>query len=254
LERELKPLRRSPQQRKSGRFVRTLAALIATVVGILIALGLASLILPKSLNPFYPLKPEDDIGPLTRWKLQAFALNPPACREFLRAANVTFTEVPNRSEQGFCHVKDAVKFVSGGPPFSPNSPTMSCPVAAGLIIWERKALATASQDMMGAKITGITHLGTYNCRRQYGRATGFVSEHASANAIDIQGFTFSDGRQISLLKDWNPRGGQSTAAANFLREAQQGACDVFKVVLGPEANAAHRDHFHLDMGPMSSCR
>nr|WP_244505655.1 extensin family protein [Methyloceanibacter stevinii] len=25
------------------------------------------------------------------------------------------------------------------------------------------------------------------------------------------------------------------------------ACKVFWTVLGPEANAAHRDHFHLDM-------
>jgi hypothetical protein len=219
-----------------------------------IALSLVTLVLPRALNPFVPLTPEEPIGPLTKWKLQALALDGQACRDFLRAANVTFTEIPDRSEQGFCHIKDGIRFTSGGPPFTPNTPIMTCPVAAGLIIWERQALRSVAQDIMQARVVGISHLGTYNCRRQYGRSTGWVSEHASANAIDISGFTFSDGKSITLLGDWNPRGGQSTQAANFLRDAQQSACDVFKVVLGPQANAAHENHFHFDMGPMSSCR
>jgi len=32
----------------------------------------------------------------------------------------------------------------------------------------------------------------------------------------------------------------------FLRAIQDGACGIFGTVLGPESNAAHRDHFHLD--------
>jgi len=35
--------------------------------------------------------------------------------------------------------------------------------------------------------------------------------------------------------------------ANFLHAAFDGACKTFGTVLGPESNAAHRDHFHLDM-------
>jgi hypothetical protein len=35
--------------------------------------------------------------------------------------------------------------------------------------------------------------------------------------------------------------------AQFLRRLHRSACDVFGTVLGPEANAAHRDHFHLDL-------
>jgi len=33
----------------------------------------------------------------------------------------------------------------------------------------------------------------------------------------------------------------------FLREIPEAACGTFGTVLGPEANEAHRDHFHLDM-------
>jgi hypothetical protein len=33
----------------------------------------------------------------------------------------------------------------------------------------------------------------------------------------------------------------------FLHEAHDGACKIFGTVLGPDANAAHHGHFHLDM-------
>ncbi len=250
----MKAPRKKPLQPKRGRLVRRLAALFASGVGLVIALSLLTLILPKSLNPFYPLQPADPIGPLTKWKLQGLALDPAACRQFLTSAGVAFTEIPDRSEQGFCHIRNAIRMTSGGPPLYPNSPMMACPVAAGLILWQRNGLKDAARNMMGSSVTRINHIGTYNCRRQYGRETGWVSEHASANAIDIQGFVFLSGAKASVLDDWNPKGGEPTGAANFLREAQNQACDIFKVVLGPEANAAHENHFHLDMGPMSSCR
>jgi hypothetical protein len=34
---------------------------------------------------------------------------------------------------------------------------------------------------------------------------------------------------------------------DFLRSAHRAACKIFGTVLGPEANSAHRNHFHLDM-------
>ncbi|QYU66996.1 extensin family protein [Leptolyngbya sp. 15MV] len=76
------------------------------------------------------------------------------------------------------------------------------------------------------------------------------SEHATANAIDIAGFVLRDGRDLTLLRDW-PR---ETEEAGFLRAARDGACRWFRAVLGPEYNAAHRDHFHLDMGRWRACR
>jgi hypothetical protein len=255
LEPDLKAPRKKPlQPTKSQRLLRNLAGAFASVTGVVIALGLTTLLLPKSLNPFYPLRASDPIGPLTKWKLQGLVFDPAACRLFLVDANVTFTEIPDRTEQGFCRMHDAVRMTSGGPPFYPNTPITTCSVAAGLVIWQRNGLKQAARDMMGSSVTRIDHLGTYNCRRQYGRKTGWASEHASANAIDIQGFTFLDGQRASVLDDWNPRGGEPTEKANFLRSAQDKACDVFKVVLGPEANVAHKNHFHLDMGPLSSCR
>ena len=42
--------------------------------------------------------------------------------------------------------------------------------------------------------------------------------------------------------------------AAFLRQVHGGACHGFMAVLGPDYNAAHRNHFHLDRGPYRVCR
>ena len=39
----------------------------------------------------------------------------------------------------------------------------------------------------------------------------------------------------------------SSTDGKFLRRLHKGACETFGTVLGPEANEAHRDHFHFDL-------
>ncbi|MNV88609.1 hypothetical protein D3C71_1828280 [compost metagenome] len=53
-----------------------------------------------------------------------------------------------------------------------------------------------------------------------------------------------------MLRDWPGEG----EAARFLRLVHEGACASFNVTLGPEYNAAHRDHWHVDMGLLRMCR
>ena len=58
------------------------------------------------------------------------------------------------------------------------------------------------------------------------------------------------GRRVSVLSGW----GDDNAQAAFLRDAHAGACRWFDSVLGPDYNAAHRDHFHLETGGWQTCR
>ncbi|MFM9847479.1 MAG: extensin family protein [Hyphomicrobiaceae bacterium] len=46
-------------------------------------------------------------------------------------------------------------------------------------------------------------------------------------------------------------GGDTTVTKEgaFLRRLHRGACGIFSTVLGPEANEAHRNHFHFDLAP-----
>ena len=39
----------------------------------------------------------------------------------------------------------------------------------------------------------------------------------------------------------------SDRTGEFVRKVHDDACNIFGTVLGPEANDAHKDHFHLDM-------
>ena len=46
-----------------------------------------------------------------------------------------------------------------------------------------------------------------------------------------------------------PQRKPSSLASKFLKGIHAAACGVFSTVLGPEANDAHKDHFHLDLAP-----
>jgi hypothetical protein len=59
--------------------------------------------------------------------------------------------------------------------------------------------------------------------------------------VDIGGFVLSDGTRVTVLNNWGEgRYGQA------LRAMHRAACGTFGTVLGPEANAYHRNHFHFD--------
>ena len=111
-------------------------------------------------------------------------------------------------------------------------------------------VCTAARRVLGSEVASIRQLGTYSCRRLYGRDSGNWSQHATAQAIDIAGFTLADGRSISLAGDW----GADNDAGAFLLEIRNRGCGVFGTMLGPEYNAAHRDHFHLQASGYGTCR
>jgi hypothetical protein len=61
----------------------------------------------------------------------------------------------------------------------------------------------------------------------------------------------ADGRRISVLEDWNAGDAEER---EFLQTVQRSACKRFGTVLGPDYNAAHANHFHLEEGSGSFCR
>lgn len=139
---------------------------------------------------------------------------------------------------------------AGNTLITPRDVEVQCGLSAGIYIWLR-ALQDEAVTHLGSSITEVFHYSSYSCRRQNGNDSGAWSEHAFANAWDISGFELADGRRIMVLADWN---GADAAKRKFLRAARDRACDVFRVTLSPDYNAAHADHFHVDMGPQNSCR
>ena len=127
--------------------------------------------------------------------------------------------------------------------------SVRCDFAASLNAFEQRLDALA-EEILGTKITRIEQVGTYSCRNTYGSPVGRPSEHARANAVDIAAFRLDDGRIISLAKHW----GTDTPEGRFLSRLRDEACLIFNTVLSPDYNAAHRDHFHFDLGRHDMCR
>jgi len=133
----------------------------------------------------------------------------------------------------------------GGRQVTLSSPvTTNCAMAGAFADWvgEVDAYAEAALDSPLATVSTGTSL---MCRNRNGAAEGPVSEHGFANALDIAGFTLADGRSIAVADDWLPA---AAAGGRLLRQAHGAACGRFTTVLGPEADAAHADHLHLDLG------
>jgi hypothetical protein len=131
--------------------------------------------------------------------------------------------------------------------------TLSCRAAVSLALWEQHVLLPEARRWLGTEVTRLDHYGSYACRNVYGRQSGRLSQHATADALDIAGFRTGDGRRITVVAHW---GGpdDTRPEAQFLRAVHLGACRYFDGVLGPAYNQAHADHLHLDRGPYSLCR
>ena len=190
-------------------------------------------------NPWAPLDLRDPPGWATERKLRGLRSDPAQCRAVLERSEVTFTRLDPAGE-GACRREDRTRL--GDFPLSPDTPPTTCAVAAAMEIWLEQGVTPAAQDIYGQQVARIEHLGSYSCRRLYGRDEGPWSEHATGNAIDISAIVLADGKRVSLLADWDG----DEADARFLRRIRDDACGIFGTVLSPDYNSAHRDHFHLD--------
>ncbi|WP_202842215.1 extensin family protein [Luteimonas saliphila] len=247
-----------PRRRYGGLLFLLLIALLAWT------LSSDAIRIPDRWNPWAPLRIDDAPNLLTRFKLDRTSADRVACRDALAQAVLRLQPVEDRSTGPGCGFDNAVRItrtsVAVGEAF-----TLSCRAALSLAMWERHALQQAAQAHMGGRVSRIEHFGSYSCRNLYGREGGRRSQHATADAFDIAGFVFEDGRRIRVLGDWQaneagsiatapPGAPEVSAEASFLRAARDGACDWFDAVLGPDYNAAHADHFHFDRGPARICR
>ena len=130
-----------------------------------------------------------------------------------------------------------------------NLGPVTCPLANTFAAWARFGVDRAARQILGSPLARIETMGSYACRNIAG--SGKRSAHASADAIDVSAFVLEDGRRVSLTEHWH---GGSREEQRFLRVVQDSACKRFGTVLGPEYNAAHSDHFHLERSGRGFCR
>lgn len=227
--------------------VLCLSVAVRRVLSRLLLLGSLAVVVASCASDLAkpPLGPPDLSAPtdrLTSARLAVLARDPALCAAVLRSAQVPHSPVPPLSA-GQCGHANAVRLQPRALALRPDSPVLSCPLAAATHLWLRDVVQPAAQRHFGARVSGIDHMGSYACRSLYGQPGAALSEHARANALDVGGFRLSDGRRVSVLKNWNG----SAQERAFLREVRDGACRLYGTTLSPDYNAAHADHLHLDM-------
>jgi len=120
----------------------------------------------------------------------------------------------------------------------------SCGVATALPAW----IGAINGYLFARENTQVTEVlvGTsYMCRNVNNGTSGNLSFHAFADALDIIGFKLEDGRTVTVEAGWSDA---LSSEGRLLRFAHDAACAQFTTTLGPEANAEHSDHLHVDMG------
>ena len=95
-------------------------------------------------------------------------------------------------------------------------------------------------------IVQVIDIGTYCCRYTSG---GALSNHSKANAIDVFGFVDNKGTRYILEDHWeHGTSSPKTAKGKVLYEIAQKLHNsgAFSLVLTPNYNREHDNHFHLD--------
>jgi len=202
-------------------------------------------------RPAGPAKPDEKPADSSKPDEPAEASAPPrvyqsACPAVISGQVEATMEPP--IDDGQCHAQSPLALtgvmangrmvpVSGGV-------TTSCGMASTLPGWVA-AVDNYVFAKENSRIAEVVVGTSYMCRNVNNAEHGNLSFHAFADAVDVVGFKLEDGRMVTV------EGGWSDALSNdgrLLRFAHDSACSMFSTTLGPEANALHHDHLHLDMG------
>ena len=177
------------------------------------------------------------------------------CEQRLEARNVSYLPAaarPGVAQPVFVRMPlNGVSYFAAGEPRRQRRLFMDCKLAL--------ALHRAGETLTARGIRAVEHFGVYAYRCIAGTDPCKLSQHAHATAIDLHAFRGARGRNYNVESDWViDHAGQSTCAAQtkgpkdaLLHEL---ACawnesGLFNIILTPNYNADHRNHFHVDLTP-----
>lgn len=136
-----------------------------------------------------------------------------------------------------CGIADPVRITSVAGVRLSQPALMDCTTAQALNSWVQNGL---QPNFARNPVVELKVAGHYVCRTRNHKKGAKVSEHGKGRAIDISGFTLSNGASLSILKGWRGDYGRAIKAAH------RAACGTFGTTLGPGSDGYHEDHLHFD--------
>jgi len=168
------------------------------------------------------------------------------CLADLGARHAGFMPLPDQYFGAGCSTIQTVRLLSLASDSTQlgltNLGPVTCPLASTFAAWARFGVDRAARQVLGSPLVRIETMGSYSCRHVAG--TDRLSAHATGNAIDVSGFVLADGRRVTVLSNWYAG---TPAEQEFLRLIHTSACKRFGMVLGPDYNAAHKNHLHVEL-------
>lgn len=237
-------------RRKRRRFPRVTVAVLA-LAALTIAAFREGLLPTRPIAALFPVDLNVPDAYFLDWRLAALKGDRELCRRVVKPPLVATSEIDDAQPVDGCGWRNGVRLASIAGVRLPVD-KLTCELTAALALWITHDVQPRAQTILGEPVTAIEHMGGYACRNIRGSPafSNWRSQHAGANALDVSAFVLSKGRRIAVQKHW----GAETPEGQFLREIHQRSCRYFRVAIGPDYNAAHRDHFHYDRGTFSACR
>jgi hypothetical protein len=168
----------------------------------------------------------------------------------LSALGVQYRRVADIDNERGCSIQDGMEVTQIGAVKLTRPALLTQEMALRMGRWVNEVLQPAAERTFGTHLAALDVGGSYSCRNIYGRPfggrfAGRLSEHAFANAIDIGGFTLTDGRTIKYINHWRAKDG----SREFLQSSSLAACEIFNTTLTPDYDRFHRNHIHIDASP-----
>lgn len=112
-------------------------------------------------------------------------------------------------------------------------------------------------------IVEMVHMSAYRPRSAYGCTPKYAGkQHCAALAVDVGSFRRRDGKVLEVLRDFHGKINLATCTQSakpsppspFADELWSYVCDaarqaIFHVILTPNFNLQHKNHFHLEITP-----
>ena len=131
-----------------------------------------------------------------------------------------------------CGVEDPVAITSVAGVRLSQTATVDCSVAKALDRW----VDEVAQPAFNGNLVEMQIAAHYICRSRNNVKGAKISEHGKGRAVDISAFILSNGKVLTVARDYN----------KLLRRIYKAGCSYFMTTLGPGSDGYHEDHFHFD--------
>ncbi len=183
------------------------------------------------------------------WSDESIKAERAECVQRLKGLKIEFTALAPIGQMNGCGAPAPLEVTKiAGVAIVPSG-SFTCDMVEALHGWISNSVVPAARQHLEKSVVKINNASAYVCRRRNGLASGKLSEHAKANALDIATLGFDDGSSINIKGDWSGLKqlvGVSDKG-NFLRQIRRESCIRFTTVLGPGSDRYHGDHFHIDV-------